>query len=339
MEQSYKHSTINYSSRSKNRISFRAIIAGVIMAIITQLLLSLLGMGIGLVNFTPTTDASPLSGFGTGSIIWLILTILISLFIGGWVSGRLSGSLDKSVRMLHGALTWAIYTLFSIYLVTTSVGKILGGVGSLIGSGFSAAGSVISSTMPNVGEMIENNLNISVDNQDLVKLKNEAKTILKQTEKASLQPGNLENKAEKAASEIKATGKDVANNPNAADVEVDNLLGKLFSMSEDVMSDVDKQALVNVVSNRTGKSKAEAEVTVNNWIETAESVKQSAREVADAAKEKAQEVKESAIEVSEDVSDSIGQFAIYSFFALLLSGVCAVVGSAIVKNQDIIEEL
>lgn len=238
--------------------------------------------------------------------------------------------------MLHGLLTWSVYTLLSVYLVTTSVGAVLGGVGSLIGRGFSAAGSAIGATMPNVGEAISTNLNI--DNKDLETLKSEALTILRQTGKAELQPENLANKAEKVGEEAKEAGKEVAQDPNKIDQEADKLIGKLFNVSEDVFSEVDKEALVNVVVARTDKSKAEATQLVNNWVEAAENVKKGAKNLISDAKEVAQnvaqDVKETTLEVSEDVTNSIGKFAIYAFITLLLGAGSAIWGSVFTKNKQ-----
>lgn len=312
------------ASNYLKRLSWGAVFAGVVVAIIVQLLFSLLGVGIGFVSFTPTTDGQPFSGFGTGAMIWWIITILISLFAGGWVSGWLATTNHKVDRMIHGVLTWSIFSLFSLYVVTTSVGAVVGGIGSVIGKGLSAAGSAIKEGAPQLSGLIGDNLGI--DNEDLKKLKDEAKLMLRQTGKSELQPENLENKAKDLKDDAEGAAKTAAQNPQKADDKADDLLSKLYNMGEDTFSEMDKEALVNVVSARTNKSKSEATEIVNNWIATAQDVKES-------VKEAAQEAKETAKEVSEEVTDAIGRFAIFSFFALLVGAGAAVFGANMGRDK------
>jgi hypothetical protein len=66
--------------------------------------------------------------------------MLISLFIGGYVAGRLAGMPRNAEGILHGILTWSVFTLFSFYLITTAVGGVFNTVGNVISKGLSAAG-------------------------------------------------------------------------------------------------------------------------------------------------------------------------------------------------------
>ncbi len=323
METTYRQEK-NRLSRYLNRISWGAIIAGVIVAIIVQLLFSLLGVGIGFVSFTPTSDSEPFSGLGTGVMVWWIVTILISLFAGGWVSGWLATTTNKIDRILHGVLTWSIFALFSLYVVSTSVGSVIGGVGNVIGKGLSAAGGAIKESAPEVSNVIGSQLGI--ENEDLKKLKDEANTLLRQTGKKNLQPENLKDKAEGLANDAKQAGKEVGENPQSADNEVDNLLNKLYNIKDEVLSDVDRDALANVLAERSGKSKTESRQIVDNWVDTAEEVKAKVKKWSAEAEEKAKVV-------SDEVTDALGKFAIFSFFALLLGAGSAVGGSILGKNK------
>ncbi len=79
-----------YPDRSANaafikRISWSAIFGGVLIAIVTQLVLSLLGLGIGLGTIDPVEEQNPTAGLGIGCAIWYIISSLASLFVGGWV--------------------------------------------------------------------------------------------------------------------------------------------------------------------------------------------------------------------------------------------------------------
>lgn len=124
------------------RISWAAIFGGVILVMAVQLLLSLLGAGIGLgtvnTNAGTTPDASTL---GIGAGVWWVVSSIIALCFGGYVSAWLAGIEIRWDGMLHGLVTWGIATLLTIYLLTSAVGGIIGGGFSALGSAASAAGS------------------------------------------------------------------------------------------------------------------------------------------------------------------------------------------------------
>ena len=73
---------------SVKRISWPAVFAGVLIAVVIQIALSLLGIGIGLSTVDPKTEENPVQGLGVGAGIWYVISSLIALFAGGWVAGR-----------------------------------------------------------------------------------------------------------------------------------------------------------------------------------------------------------------------------------------------------------
>ncbi len=80
------------------RISWGAIFGGVILVVVVQLLLSMLGAGIGLntvnVNAGSTPDGS---SFGIAAGLWWVASSCIALFIGGYATAWLSGN-ETQVR-------------------------------------------------------------------------------------------------------------------------------------------------------------------------------------------------------------------------------------------------
>ena len=121
------------------RISWGAIFGGVVLVISVQMLLSLLGAGIGLntvnVNAGSTPDAS---SFGIGAGLWWVVSSCIALFFGGYAAAWLAGNEIKFDGMLHGLVTWGIASLVTVYLLSSAIGGIVGG-------GFSAISGVASS--------------------------------------------------------------------------------------------------------------------------------------------------------------------------------------------------
>ena len=202
--------------------------------------------------------------------------------------------------------------------MSSSVSKIVGGAGSVITKGLSMAGEGVKSVAPEAGDLIKDQLDI--DGGSLEKMKNEAELLLKQTGKKELQPENLKNKANQAAGKAENTGKSVLENPQQAGQKLDSLFAKLFSSGDATLEVADRDALVNIVMNRTGKSKVESEQIVDNWASTIKTTKEKIKQAKDQAVEKAKKV-------GDDVASGLSKFAIFSFFGLLLGAVSASLGA------------
>lgn len=128
------------------RIAWGALLGGVILTIAIQLLLSLLGAGIGLGTVNVNAGSTPsASGFGVGAGLWWVISSCIALFLGGYASAWMAGIANRFDGILHGLVTWGIATLLTVYLLSSAVGSIVGGGFSALGSVTSAAGGGISS--------------------------------------------------------------------------------------------------------------------------------------------------------------------------------------------------
>ncbi len=118
-----------------NRVAWEAVFAGVALALVTQLILNMLGLGIGLATLDPGTSDNPsASGLSIGAGVWWVLSGIIASFLGGWMAGRLAGKPRESTGGLHGLATWAVTTLIVVYLLTSALGGILGGAVGALGS-------------------------------------------------------------------------------------------------------------------------------------------------------------------------------------------------------------
>ncbi len=133
------------------RVSWGAVIAGAIVAVIVGLMLNVLGIAVGASAIDATAGDTP-SGttFGVVSGIWLLVANLIGLAVGGYVAARFSGTADDTDGILHGLSVWGIGYLLSAVLLgniiagTTSTAvqgasSILGGVAQGAGQAASAA--------------------------------------------------------------------------------------------------------------------------------------------------------------------------------------------------------
>lgn len=133
-----------YLNAALNKVSWGAIFAGVAVALVVQLLLNLLGAGIGAAVIDPGTDDNPSAKtLSVSTAVWFVVSGVIASFIGGYVASRLSGRPVRSTGALHGVTSWAVTTLVVVYLLTTSIGALVGGVLSGLGGIVSSAGSTV----------------------------------------------------------------------------------------------------------------------------------------------------------------------------------------------------
>jgi hypothetical protein len=124
-----------------NRVSWGAVLAGVAFALVAQLLLNMLGIGIGVATLDPGTIDNPsVRTFSIAAGVWYVIAGLFAAFAGGYLSSRVSGSSLKFTGGIHGITTWAVTTLLVFYLLTTAVGSIIGGVFSGVASAVGSFG-------------------------------------------------------------------------------------------------------------------------------------------------------------------------------------------------------
>ena len=126
----------------RNRVSWGAIFAGVAAALVIQLLLNMLGIGIGAssLDAANTADNPTASGFSMTAGIWWTVSGILASLAGGIVAGRLCGTSDDNTARWHGFVSWCAATLVVFYLLTTAVGGLIGGTFSALGSAIGATG-------------------------------------------------------------------------------------------------------------------------------------------------------------------------------------------------------
>ena len=131
------------------RLSWGAIFAGLTAAVISQLLLTLLGVGIGAASVNPLQEQAPGEGLGIGPMIWLFVSSIISMYVGGRVAGRFSNATTRHDRMMHGIFTWAATTILSAVFLASALSSLLGSAaGSAAGTAVQAKSSQASGQPP-----------------------------------------------------------------------------------------------------------------------------------------------------------------------------------------------
>ena len=114
----------------RSRLSWGAILAGVVVALVTQLFLNMLGVALGAASLAPLSGGASAISFSTGAGIWLALSSILAALAGGYAAGRFSGAQNESNAGWHGLTTWALTTLLVSYLLSAAATGVLGGIGS-----------------------------------------------------------------------------------------------------------------------------------------------------------------------------------------------------------------
>jgi hypothetical protein len=121
------------------RLNWGAVFAGLVVAIVSQIVLTVLGAAIGLTAWEPGESAT---GLGIGAGIWAILSMLISLYLGGLTTGHLAGILTRKDGALHGVLLWGLSTIVTVWLLASGVTALAGGAFRMVGGVLGATSGV-----------------------------------------------------------------------------------------------------------------------------------------------------------------------------------------------------
>jgi hypothetical protein len=98
------------------KMSWGSIFAGLIVALGAWILLSVLGLAIGLSSIDLNQQAS-LRSAGMVSGIWSLVVPFVALLVGGLVASRTAGVVSRPTGAIHGVVLWALATIASLALV------------------------------------------------------------------------------------------------------------------------------------------------------------------------------------------------------------------------------
>ena len=145
--------TVNEARHTNRRVSWGAIFGGMVVMLATQVLLSMLGAGVGFSTVDVVAGQTPTaSSLGIGAAVWWIASTLIALAFGGFVAAWLAGIGTRGDGMLHGLIAWGLASFLTLYLLTSAIGGVLGTSFSALGSVVSAAGSAVKDAAKPVAE-------------------------------------------------------------------------------------------------------------------------------------------------------------------------------------------
>lgn len=306
-----------YGEEGKNmwipfgKISWASIFAGVLVTTVTQMLLSLLGLGIGLGTVDPLSESDPAAGLGIGSITWWSVSMLIALFLGGLTTGKMYRTKSKVYLTWHGLLTWCTFTVFSFFMLTTSIGKLVSGTGNIISTVVTAGAAGATqldisgitrdannflmgtnqTTTTNRGTRVDNNQNGTNTGQN----SNTRTPAVSSQQSGSVTNQNIQEDVQQ--------GTGASNNQSVVD-EV-----QTFFKGGNVQGPEARESLINTIVSQTDMTRAEATNKVDKWISSYENLKENARVAADKA------------------AQAISTASIIGFFALIIGALVTIWGA------------
>lgn len=137
-----------------DRVRWGPILAGLVVALSIQLVLSALGAAVGFTNISDSgAPRSNADNVGAAVGIWAMISLFISLFIGGWTTTRACGPINRSTALLNGAILWATTLAISAWLISSGVSGAFGIAASNAGNVLNQAqqsGVNIPKTAPNL---------------------------------------------------------------------------------------------------------------------------------------------------------------------------------------------
>lgn len=114
------------------KLSWGALLGGLFVALGVWLLLTVLGLAVGLSAIDPNRPATlKIAGMTTG--IWSLAVPLVAMFIGGVVAARTAGIVDRAAGAIHGAVLWSLATLLGVVLAGAVVRGVIDVAGNVAG--------------------------------------------------------------------------------------------------------------------------------------------------------------------------------------------------------------
>jgi hypothetical protein len=177
-----------------NQVSWGAVFAGAAIALVLQIILNMVGIGVGLSTVDVASGDTPSAGsLSIGAGIWWVVSGIVAAAVGGYIAGRLSGKASQSTTAYHGLIAWAISTLVVVYLLSSAASGLVGGALSTASSALGGAGKAIGGTVqtavqsaaPSLNNMndpmaaIENKVRSASGNQDPAALRDSAATAVR----------------------------------------------------------------------------------------------------------------------------------------------------------------
>jgi hypothetical protein len=203
------------------KVSWGGIWGGVLVALGLLMLLTALGLAIGVSAVDPgQTDPSTV---GTGAGIWGSISLLVALFVGGMVATRIGAITDKTTGFFEGSLVWVVSLLIMAYFASSGIGMLASGAFQLVGGATQALGTAVQTQAGSGG------VNLSGTVDEVAQRLRDPQTAQQISQISGLPANEVRSTLEQTAQRVEAN----RDNPSQALQEAQQGLGSLMDRARD----------------------------------------------------------------------------------------------------------
>ncbi len=298
---------------SRRDVSWGAILAGVVITVVTQIGLNMLGMAIGASTINPISERNPIEpGFGTAAVLWFAGTGLLALFAGGWTASYLANTYSHGNGLLHGLVTWAVSTLLVFTLVASGLGNLINGLTGAVGQGVTILTQGAIQTIPEVADR----MNLSGLTSDAIG--EEARQLL---QGSTTTTGTGDGTGETGTT-TEDTGAVGGTFNSLEELEFNSRVFNFLNGTQDDPATRDE--LVTFISERTGLTAEEANAQLDRWTTAFNTVRDDAEQTAR--------------QVGEQLTNTLATIGGALFLLMMLGSFAASIGG-VVGTRDVPEAL
>ena len=236
---------------------------------------------------------------------------------------RTTVTMALSVFLAVGAAKMTVNTLGAVSSVT---GSVLSGTGDTVGNGVAA----LSEDAKELFGKIDFNATLKEGN-----IPQNIRTALLKSDVKELQPDYLQKQLAEVKDDLEASVKKIVRSPQQADESIDSFLDRLKQRTESISKNIDRNDLAKAIANNTNMSKAEANKTIDQYMNLLENARMEAGKQIDKlevtlkkAAQEWKEIKHEALVAADKATDAAARSALISFFAILFGAVlCCAAGA------------
>jgi hypothetical protein len=122
--------------------TWSAVLAGVFASLVVQILLTMLGFGIGLLAIDIPTASSAPAGVGWAAFVWWAVSGIIAAFIGGAVAAANSPDQTNLGRVGHALAAWSVATVVVVAAAAMMPASSSSIASNLVGPSYAASARV-----------------------------------------------------------------------------------------------------------------------------------------------------------------------------------------------------
>lgn len=121
-----------------NNVSWGAVFAGSVVAIVLQAILNILGVAVGAATVdTTAATTDTVRSVPMLAAVWWTVSGIISAYVGAFTAGRLCGRPKETTGGWHGLTSWALTMLLVFAFLGSAMGVLIGGSFTTLADGMS----------------------------------------------------------------------------------------------------------------------------------------------------------------------------------------------------------